>query len=366
MNRWAWAEVNLTAIEQNLQAIRQKIVAPRLLVVVKANGYGHGAIEIARKAVENGANYLGVATLDEAIELRTAGFSTPILVLGLTPPECSKDLVAYDVTTTVCDLPLAVAISKEAVKVGKRAKVHLKLETGMGRIGASVENIGILASAISSLPGVFLEGVFSHFADADSSDKKFTAMQLRKFQGAIEEIKRYKITIPIRHIAESAAILEIPEAHLDMVRSGIITYGLMPSDEVKRTLDLQPAFKLCARIAWIKKVEEGTPIGYGREFIARKDSVIATLPIGYADGFLRAYGRGGFVEIRGEKAPIAGRICMDQMMVDVSDIPDVKIGDEVTLFGSETLTIDDVANRAGTINYEIPCLISNRIQRVYK
>ena len=366
MNRCAYAKINLKSIENNLRGIKKHIKSPRMLVVVKANAYGHGAIEVSRTAIEAGANYLGVATFNEAMELRNAGISTPILILGLVPPECAKDLVEYDITTTVCDLPMCVELSKEAVKLGKRAKVHLKIETGMGRIGAALENIGILASAIVSLPGIYLEGIFSHFADADSADKKFTAEQLRRFQSALDEIQKYKIQIPIRHIAESAAILEIPEAHYDMVRSGIITYGLMPSNQVKRTIDLNTAFKLCAKIVWLKNIPEGTSIGYGRDFIARRESVIATLPIGYADGYLRAYGKGGFVEIHGQKAPIAGRVCMDQMMIDVTDIPDVQIGDEVILFGSETLTIDDIANHVGTINYEIPCLISNRIPRVYE
>ena len=365
MNRWAWAEIDLKSIENNLRGIKKHISAPRMLAVVKANAYGHGAIEVSKIAIECGASYLGVAAFDEAIQLRNAGFSTPILILGLVPPECSKDLVEYGITSTVCDLPMAVELSKNAVKLGKRAKIHLKLETGMGRIGADVENIGILASAISSLPGIYLEGVFSHFADADNADKKFTAEQLRRFEAALEEIRRYKVEIPIKHIAESAAIMEIPEAHFDMVRSGIITYGLMPSAQVKRKIDLKTAFKLCSRIAWLKKVSEGTSIGYGRDFIARRNSIIATLPIGYADGYLRAYGRGGFVEIHGQKAPIAGRVCMDQMMIDVTDIPNVQIGDEVILFGSENITIDDIANHVGTINYEIPCLISNRIPRIY-
>lgn len=365
MNRWAWAEIDLKSIENNLRGIKKHISAPRMLAVVKANAYGHGAIEVSKIAIECGAGYLGVAAFDEAIQLRNAGFSTPILILGLVPPECSKDLVEYGITSTVCDLPMAVELSKNAVKLGKRAKIHLKLETGMGRIGADVENIGILASAISSLPGIYLEGVFSHFADADNADKKFTAEQLRRFEAALEEIRRYKVEIPIKHIAESAAIMEIPEAHFDMVRSGIITYGLMPSAQVKRKIDLKTAFKLCSRVVWLKKVSEGTSIGYGRDFIARRNSIIATLPIGYADGYLRAYGRGGFVEIHGQKAPIAGRVCMDQTMIDVTDIPNVQIGDEVILFGSENITIDDIANHAGTINYEIPCLISNRIPRIY-
>lgn len=365
MNRWAWAEVNLNAIEKNLRAIKKHIKAPKLLVVVKANSYGHGAVEVSKKAVEIGADYLAVATFDEAMQLRSAGFKTPILILGLVPPECARDLVAYDITQTVCDLPLAVEISKQAVKLGKRAKVHLKIETGMGRIGADVQGIGILASAINSLPGVILEGVFSHFANADSADKSFTVKQLQKFQAAIDEIEKYKVKIPIKHIAESAAILEIPEAHFDMVRSGIITYGLMPSSEVHRTIDLQTAFRLCAKIAWIKQISAGTSIGYGRDFVALRDSTIATLPIGYADGFLRAYARDGFVEVNGFKAPIAGRVCMDQTMIDVTDVPDVKVGDEVTLFGSDTLTIDDIARRVGTINYEIPCLITERVPRLY-
>ena len=223
----------------------------------------------------------------------------------------------------------------------------------------------IVGSGCTVLPGVILEGIFSHFANADSADKSFTVQQLQKFQAAIDEIEKYKVKIPIKHIAESAAILEIPEAHFDMVRAGIITYGLMPSNEVHRTIDLQTAFRLCAKIAWIKQISAGTSIGYGRDFVALRDSTIATLPIGYADGFLRAYARDGFVEVNGYQAPIAGRVCMDQTMIDVTDVPDVKVGDEVTLFGSNTLTIDDIAKRVGTINYEIPCLISERVPRLY-
>ena len=364
-NRDVWAEVNLSAITHNLTEIRRHINKnSKLCAVVKANAYGHGAIPVAQCAIKAGAEYLAVATVDEGLELRAAGFTQPIIILGLIPPSAAAEVVASDLTQTVADFELAKAICNAAVSQGKLAKIHLKIETGMGRIGAFVEQAAELATMISLMPNVELEGVFSHFAEADSKDKTFVKEQLAVFNKAVEAIQSNGIEIKLRHIAESAAILEIPEAHFDMVRSGIITYGLYPSDEVNHTIELQPAMRLCARVAFIKNIKAGTSIGYGRDFVASRDSVIATLPLGYADGYIRAY-KGFYVEINGQKAPIAGRVCMDQVMIDVTDIEGVKVGDEVTLFGSETLTTDDAANHLNTINYEVTCLVSNRVPRIY-
>lgn len=364
-NRDVWAEVNLSAITHNLTEIRRRINPDvKLCAVVKANAYGHGAIPVAQCTINAGADFLAVATVDEGLELRAAGFTQPILVLGLIPQTAANEVVAADLTQTVADFDLAKAICNAAVNQNKTAKVHLKIETGMGRIGAAVEEAAELATMVSMMPNVELEGVFSHFAAADSKDKSFVREQLVIFQKALDKIQKSGIQIKIRHIAESAAILEIPEAHFDMVRAGIITYGLYPSDEVIHTIELKPAMKLCARIAFLKQIKAGTSIGYGRDFIAERDSVIATLPLGYADGYIRAY-KGFYVEINGQKAPIAGRVCMDQVMVDVTDIEGVKVGDEVTLFGSETLTIDDAAKHLNTINYEVTCLVSNRVPRDY-
>ncbi len=363
--RDVYAEINLGAIEHNLTEIRRHIQsAAKLCAVVKANAYGHGAIKVSEVAVKCGADFLAVATVDEALELRRAGFSQPILILGLIPHDAAKISVENKITLTVADFELAKKISAAAVDLGTTAKIHLKIETGMGRIGIFPAAAAELAEKISALPNVELEGLFTHFSDADSPDKTFTNQQLKIFKDTAEKIRARGVEIKIRHIAESAAILEIPEAHLDMVRSGIITYGLYPADTVKKNIELLPAMKLKARVVYVKKIPKGTPIGYGREFIAARDSVIATLPLGYADGYIRAYKK-FHAEFHGKLAPIAGRVCMDQVMFDVTDIPDVKIGDEAILFGSDLITIDDAARHLHTINYEVTCLVSDRVPRIY-
>lgn len=364
--RGAWAEVNLSAIKHNIRSIRQHVDPKvKLCVVVKANAYGHGAIAVSRCALEEGADVLAVATVDEALELRAAGFTVPILILGLIPESAAALVVENDITATVADFRAGLKLYDAARERNKRAKIHLKIETGMGRIGASLKDAVELADMFYQMPSALkLEGVFSHFAAADTVDKTFTRQQIELFNRAIEAIEARKVKIPIKHIAESAAILEIPEAHFDMVRAGIITYGLYPSDEVKHTIELRPAMTLKARVAFVKEIPRGTSIGYGREFIAERDSVIATLPIGYADGYIRAY-KGFNVEIKGQKAPIVGRVCMDQVMIDVTDIDGVKVGNIATLWGSPSLTIDDAARHLNTINYEITCLVSSRVPRVY-
>ena len=365
MNRDAYAEINLSAIRHNFTEIRRHIQpTAKLCAVVKANAYGHGAVEVSKVAIECGADFLAVATVDESLELRRAGFSQPILILGLIPNDAVKIAVENKITLTVSNFDLAEKISDAAAKIGTVAKVHLAIETGMGRIGIFPDAAVDVAAQIDSLPNVELEGLFTHFADADIKDKTFTLNQLEIFKATAEKIRNIGVDVKICHVAESAAILELPQAHLDMVRTGIISYGFYPSNEVKRTIELQPAMKLVARIVYIKKVPKGISIGYGREFITERDSIIATLPIGYADGYIRAY-KNFHVEINGQLAPIAGRVCMDQFMIDVTDIPNVKIGDEVILFGSDLITGDDAAKHLKTINYEVTCLISNRVPRIY-
>ena len=364
MDRFVWAEIDLGAIAHNFREIKKCIKGgAKLCAVVKANAYGHGAVPVAHKALEAGAYYLAVATVSEALELRAAGITAPILILGIVPAEAAGALVEQDITQTVCDFGLAEAISKEAVGRGKRARIHLKVETGMGRIGVRPEEAVALAKKIVTLPSLELEGMFSHFAAADEADKSFVHEQLALFRHAIDGMEEAGIHIPLKHIAESAAILEIPEAHFDMVRAGIITYGLYPAPNVRHTIELRPAMKLVTRIVQLKKISAGTSIGYGREFVAARDSLIATLPIGYADGYIRAY-KNFHVDIGGQLAPIAGRVCMDQTMIDVTDVEGVAVGDEVILFGSDAVTIDDAARHLQTINYEITCLISSRVPRV--
>lgn len=362
--RGAWAEVNLSAIKYNIRSIRQHVDPKvKLCVVVKANAYGHGAIEVSKCALKEGADVLAVATVDEALELRAAFLTAPILILGLIPAFAVDETVAHDITLTVADLSLAQKISDAAVRQNRTAKVHMKLETGMGRIGVSMADAADLAEAITQLPNVELEGLFSHFAAAGADDA-FTRRQLELFNQAIEMISARGINIPIKHIGAAAAILEMPEAHFDMLRSGIITYGLYPAGNIKHTLKFRSVMTLKAQVLFVKRIPRGTSVGYGRDFMAERDSVIATAAIGYADGYIRAY-QGFYVEIKGRKAPIAGRVCMDQIMIDVTDIDGVKVGDEVTLWGSPTLTIDDAADWLHTINHEIPCLVSSRVPRVY-
>ena len=364
-SRAAWVEIDLGAIAHNYKEIRKHMQPDaKLCAVVKADAYGHGAIAVARKAIAAGAEYLAVATISEAMKLREAGFTTPLLILGLTKPDSSFDIVDAELTQTVCRIDLVQALSAEAVAQGKRVKVHLAVDTGLGRIGVRPEDAAHFARVITAMPGIELEGVFSHFALADITDKTFSIEQIRRFQEACDAIAAAGIEIPIRHIAESAAILDLPDVHFDMVRAGILQYGLWPSDEVTHPLQLRPAMKFCARIVYIKTIPPGTSIGYGRNFIAARESRIATISVGYADGYLRAY-KGGFVEVRAKRAPIAGRICMDQCMIDVTDIPEAKLGDIVTLFGSETLTADDLARLANTISYEVLCLVSKHVSRIY-
>lgn len=364
--RDVYAEIDLAAVRHNLTEIRRHISpAAKLCAVVKANAYGHGAVEVSKVAVECGADFLAVATVAEGLELRRAGFELPILILSLIPTSAAAVVVENDLTATVADLDCAEKISVAAVKLNRLAKVHLKIETGMGRIGIAPEVAVDLAQKIAALPGVELEGVFSHFADADSADRTFTTRQIKIFSDVADKIRAAGVAVKIFHLAESAAILDIPQAHFDMVRAGIITYGLYPSDDVKKTLALRPAMKLVTRVAFLKKIPAGVSIGYGREFVAARDSLIATLPIGYADGYIRAY-KNFHVEIRGQLAPIAGRVCMDQTMIDVTDIDGVAVGDEVILFGSELITIDDAARHLNTINYEVTCQVSARVPRIFR
>ena len=330
--RAVWAEIDLDALQHNYQAILSSLHGgAKLCAVVKANAYGHGAVAVAKEAVAAGAAYLAVATLSEAAELRRAGFRTPLLVLGLIGRAEAAEAVALGVTQTVADLALA--------------------------------------EAIAALSNIELEGAFSHFAMADIEDKTHAKTQLALFRSATEDIAAKGVKLRLRHIAESAAILQMPEAHLDMVRAGIIQYGLYPSEEVAaavgKAAQLRPVMALKARVLFLKDVPENTAIGYGCTWRAAQKSRIATLPCGYADGYIRALSGKAHVEIAGRPAPVIGRICMDQCMIDVTDIEGVEEGTEVTLFGSATLSVDAVADWLDTINYEIPCLIAPRVPRVY-
>lgn len=365
-NRAVWAQVDLSAIEYNVRAVKKKIQGnAKLCAVIKADAYGHGALAVAKTAVESGAEYLAVAILNEALELRNAGFKEPVLILGFTPPEQADLVVDRMITQTVFSYEAAKALSDAAVFQHKEVKVHLKIDTGMGRIGILPDEAGEIAAKIAALPNLELEGMFSHFATADSMDKTYALEQLARFRRAIEAVEAKRIRVPLKHMANSAAILDLPQSHFDMVRAGVILYGLWPSDDVDKSVALKPAMQLKAKVAYVKKMPSGQKISYGGAFVTTRDSVIATIPIGYADGYTRMLSGKAIVDIGGKRAPIVGRICMDQCMADVTGVGEVRVGDEVVLFGSALVPVDEVASLLNTINYEIICMVSNRIPRVY-
>lgn len=363
------AVVDLTAIKNNIKNIRKKIgESIKMICVIKADAYGHGAVESARAMVDAGADMFAVAFIDEAIELRKNGIDKPILILGYTSSSRMDDVVNFDVSQTIYSKQIAEELNEAAKRNGKIAKGHIKLDTGMGRIGFREDDIADI-KYISTLENICLEGIFTHFATADEADKSFTYEQAKRFKEALDKLKDKEIDFDIIHCSNSAGIMEFDDLAFTAVRPGIIQYGLYPSDEVnKDKLDIVPAMSLKSHISFIKTVEEGTPIGYGRAYYAPTKKVIATVPVGYADGYLRGMKNGGRVIINGKYAPITGRVCMDQFMVDVTDIDDVKIGDEVVIMGKQgglEVSADEIASVMGTINYEVICLISRRVPRVY-
>ncbi len=362
--RAAWAETDLDAIRDNVRGLRG-LLAPgtRLMAVVKADAYGHGAVEVARAATESGAWGLGVATVDEGIELRRAGLGVPVLLLGPTSPEEAERAVAHDLTVTVFRAEGARAVSRAAGQAGRLGRIHLKVDTGMGRLGVRPEEAVALAGEIGALPHVVLEGCFTHLATADEADLGPARDQLRAFRAVLEALGRAGPAPGLRHAANSAAALCLPEAHLDLVRCGIAVYGIAPAPHLAARVPLRPAMRLCARVVHTKRVPAGTPVGYGRIYRAPRETTIATVPAGYADGYPRLASGAAHVVIRGRRLPLAGRVSMDQLTVDAGDAP-VDVGDEVELWGG-TLPVDEVAAAAQTISYEVLARVSRRVPRVF-
>lgn len=365
-----WAEVDLSAIDHNVQEVR-KVTSPmtKLMVVVKANGYGHGSVEVAKRVLASGADWLAVARIEEGLILRHAGIDCPILLLGYTPPNCYGQIIKNNFTQTVYNIEMARELNESAGTMGKKASVHIKVDTGMGRLGflpgdEAVEQIG----EVVALPHLTPEAIYTHFANADNSDKSYTNMQFQKFIDFVDCLKNKGISFKIHHTANSAAIIDHPETHLDMVRAGIMIYGLYPSQQVnKQKVNLKPAMTLKTIASHVKKVSAGTHISYGCRYCTQKESLIASLPLGYADGFTRMLSNGE-VLVRGQRAPVVGTICMDQCMIDVSQIPLVQYGDEVVVLGrqgSECISADELADKLGTINYEVVCMVSARVPRIY-
>ncbi|MBI5592240.1 MAG: alanine racemase [Deltaproteobacteria bacterium] len=378
-----WSEIDLKAISYNVRELR-RITSPdsRLMAVVKANGYGHGAVEVALAALKNGASCLGVARMVEGLHLRKAGITAPILILGYTPPEHSATLVSHCLTQTVYTFEAAEALSEAAALLQTRAIVHIKVDTGMGRLGLLPDNprISLLGKhlpgnaqrvieSISRLPHVEIEGIFTHFATADSRDKTYTRQQLERFLEFLDKLKIHGLEFPLRHAANSAALIDLPETHLDMVRPGISLYGFYPSAEVgKERISLAPAMTFKTRIIHVKMVPAGFHVSYGLTYQTENPTVIATVSAGYADGLNRLLSSRGQMLVRGSRAGIVGRICMDLTLLDVGHIPDVRIGDEVVIFGSqgqECIPVEEMAESLNTIHYEIVTSLSSRVARVF-
>lgn len=372
MEKRTWAEVDLDAIAHNMREIRRITDKnAQIMAVVKADAYGHGFLETAKTLLENGADRLAVAVLQEGKQLRSRGVDVPILILGASAPEDADDLINFDITPNVFDLEFAKALSYAAEKKEKVTKVHIKVDTGMSRIGFVADdgdNKEIVNEIlkVARLPYIEIEGIFSHFATSDETDGAYTRLQFKRFMSVVNALEERGLKIPIKHICNSAGIMMYPEMHLDMVRPGVILYGMYPSNEVdKSRLDLIPAMTLKSRITLVKKVGAGRGVSYGKEYITDKPTKIATVPIGYADGYLRKTAKEGRMLVHGVKVPIIGRICMDQCMIDVTNVHNIDKGDEVIIFGREGVTIDDLAGWLDTINYEIACVIGKRIPRIY-
>lgn len=367
-----YAGIDLSAILSNLESIHKNIQKDtQILAIIKTDAYGHGALPIA-EAIED-VPYLwgyGVATVDEAKRLVDDGRKKPILVLGVSFDEQYETIIEHDIRSCVCDLETALTLSKLAVAKGKNCHIHIKIDTGMSRIGFQVneETVKVIEQ-ISVLPNICIEGIFTHFSKADELDKTATFEQIALFNKMCKMLEEKGIEIPFKHCSNSAGIVDVPEANMNMVRAGIILYGLWPSEDVKKeNIKLKPVMSLKSRISFLKELEEGKSISYGGTYVTPCQKIIATIPVGYGDGYARGLSNAGYVLIRGQKAPICGRVCMDQFMVDVTHIKGVMQGDKVTLLGTdndETITMEELGEISGRFNYEFACLITPRVPRIY-
>lgn len=373
-----WAEIDLNAIAHNVRELR-RITNPKasLMIAVKANAYGHGIIEIARQALQSGADTLGVARISEGVQLRKAGINAPVLIFGYTPPSEAAKLHEFDLIQTVFSYETAKALSDTAYSSGVKINIHLKVDTGMGRLGllpdsrraAPADSAVEEVKSIAELSGLKLEGIFTHFATADWSDKSYAEKQFEIFSNFLDQLHKAGLEFSLKHAANSGAIIDMPQTHLDMVRAGISVYGLYPSDEIdKSRIKLLPAMSLKAKIIHLKKVPAGFMVSYGITHKTKKPTTIATIPVGYGDGFSRLMSSNGYMLVHGQKAPIIGRVCMDLTMLDVGHIPEVEIEDEVVVFGHQgnaSITADEIAKSINTISYEVVTKISSRVPRIY-
>ena len=367
------ADIDLDAVLFNFEQMSQNLSeGTKIIAVVKTDAYGHGAVPIA--TFLESYEYLwgfATATIDEAVELRQAGIQKPILILGYTFPECYDKVVQYEIRQTIFQLDMAIALSKEAERQQKKAYAHVKLDTGMGRIGyQDAKSAAKDVAQMKELPFLELEGVFTHFANADTKNQEFTKLQITRFDEMVAAMEDVGVTFPLKHCANSAGIIELTDEKFNLVRAGIISYGLWPSDEVRKdVIQLKPILSLKSHVVYVKEVEPGTCVSYGSTWVAKEKRIIATVPVGYGDGYPRGLSNIGYVLIKGHKAPIVGRVCMDQMMVDVTEIPEkIQTGDRVTLIGQDgdlTITAEELGELGARFNYELMCDLGNRIPRIY-
>jgi alanine racemase len=368
-NHLTWAEVDLDAIAHNARRLKERAgEGTELMAVVKANAYGHGAVPVAKTALESGASRLAVNRALEGVELRQAGLTAPILILGYSPPCEAETIVRWGLTPTVTTVEGALALSTMSDRQGRVTPIHVKVDTGMGRFGLMPNEVVAFVRRIAKLPGLKLEGLFTHFAVADSADKTYTRRQFGLYMQVVKQLEEAGFTIPLKHVANSATNLDLPEMHLDMVRCGIALYGLRPSDEVEPAIPLKPAMALKSRVARVRTLPPGSSISYGCTYTTTRPTPVALVPVGYGDGYHRILSNKGSVLIGGKRAPIVGRVCMDQFVVDVTGIEGVRQDDEVVVFGcqgEEEISAEEVAALAGTINYEVVTSILPRVTRVY-
>jgi alanine racemase len=366
-----WVEIDLDAVVHNIREVRSRIGGDTtILLVVKADAYGHGAVEVARVAVDHGVDMLGVATLHEGIELRQAGIQEPILILSPPMENETPEIVEYELSSTVPSLAIARALSRVCVDKGRVAAVHVEVDTGMGRSGVQFEEALPFITAVTKLPHLSLEGVFTHFPSSDD-DTEFTERQVVQFLELVDRLERKRIKVPLRHAANSGAVLGVAASlrpPLNMVRPGMMIYGLRPSGSAPDGFDLRPAMSFKSRIAQIRELPAGHPVSYGRTYTTPRPTRVAVIPVGYGHGYSWKLSNAGAVLIRGRRAPVLGRVTMDVTMADIDEVADAAVGDEVVLFGRQDgteITVDEIARLVGTINYEVICGIGKRVTRVY-
>lgn len=366
-----WAEISLDNLSYNIRNIKKLVGKSRLIAIVKADAYGHGASEVVDTMIEAGAEGFGVAIITEALKLRKSGLRKPLLVLSYTPPDFYEDAISQDIVLNILSYEDAVKLNEAAGTLGKKGKILISLDTGISRVGFQPDEEGIgEIIKISRLKNIEMDSIYTHFASADYRDKALTHLQLERYHHAMNRLKEAGVTFSHEHVANSAAIVDMAETYLESVRPGIIMYGYQPSDEVKQeNLSLKPVMSIKGKIIQLKTVPEGTGISYGHRFItSREKTKIATIPIGYADGYFRSLSGKAKVIVGGILCPQVGSVCMDHIMIDVSEVPDVKVLDTVILMGEDkgvSFTADDIARLVGTIPYEVVCAVSKRVPRIY-